>query len=138
MTADAAEKKKSQENSARRKQVRRCSALLVSGQVLVSSSPRHAGLVNWGVRAPERDKITTAGRKKGLSPAFAPPSGRREREYWFRIGPEPAAWQSLCEACMGLGRDQHQPPSNAMQLLRTAGFKGVLQTLVLFSASYCM
>ncbi|KAK0759585.1 hypothetical protein N5P37_007773 [Trichoderma harzianum] len=54
--------------------------------------------------------------KKGLSPAFAPPSGRREREYWFRIGPEPAAWQSF----------------NAMQLLRTAGFKGVLQTLVLF------
>ncbi|PTB51851.1 hypothetical protein M431DRAFT_228626 [Trichoderma harzianum CBS 226.95] len=97
----------------------------------------------WLIGGPGPQKETRSRRpdaKKGLSPAFAPPSGRREREYWFRIGPEPAAWQSLCEACMGLGRDQHQPPSNAMQLLRTAGFKGVLQTLVLFCmyAQYSM
>lgn len=141
MTADAARKKKSQENSARRKQVRRCSAFCWS-QVLVSSSPRHAGLVNWGVRVPRKRQDHDGRTKKRACPQLLLPPRVEERE---NIGSGLVQNRQLGRACAkpawDLGREtntNHQVMQ--CRLLRTAGFKGVLQTLVRFCmyAQYSM
>ncbi|KAL6800735.1 hypothetical protein GGI42DRAFT_48575 [Trichoderma sp. SZMC 28013] len=123
--------KKSQENSARRKQVRQTMLCVCRSQVLVLvSSPRHAAWL--GGPGPEKRQDHDGRTKKGPAPAFAP-SGRRARRLaqdWSRT----SSSAELVRSLHGMGRPTTNQSSNAMQLLRTAGFKGEL----LLYAQYSM
>ncbi|KAL6787628.1 hypothetical protein J3E68DRAFT_418437 [Trichoderma sp. SZMC 28012] len=68
-----------------------------------------------GGSGPQKETRSRRPDAKRACPQLLVPPRVEEREYWFRIGPEPAAWQSLCEACMGLGRRPTPTTSNAMQ-----------------------